>query len=58
MSNEPMQVKLFALRNKIQPERCKSETILQWVCNALKMKRKVEKLPQNDIRRCFEFVEN
>jgi len=52
-SNEPMQVKTFISRNKIQVERCKTEVILQWIYNVKKMIRKVENLPQNDIRRYF-----
>ena len=55
---EPMQVRLFAIRNKIQPERTRTESIVQWIYNVLKMMRKVEKLLQNDIMRYFGFVES
>ena len=57
-TKEPRQVKLFAMRNHIQVERCRMETVLQWIYNVLKMIKKVEKVPQNDIRRYFEFAES
>ena len=56
-TKEPMQVRLFIIRNRIQIERCKTERITQWIYNAMKMIRKCKELPQNDIRRYFESAE-
>ena len=52
-NKEPMQVKLFVIQNKIQLNRYKIESILQWMCNVKKMIWKVEKLQRNDTRCCF-----
>ena len=52
-NNAPMQVKTFVSRNKIQVDRSKTEVILQWIYNVKKVIRKVEDLPQNDIRQYF-----
>ena len=51
---EPLQVKIFVSRNKIDAERVGSKALLQWICNMKKIIRKVEKIPGNDIRRYFE----
>ena len=56
-TKEPIQVKLFILRNKIQPEQSRTKAIVQWIYNAMKMIKKVQTLPQNDIRRYFGSVE-
>ena len=56
-TKEPMQVRLFIIRNRIQIEHCKTERITQWIYNAMKMIRKCKELPQNDIRRYFESAE-
>ena len=53
-NNEPMQVKLFACRNKIDVARAKSGEVLQWIYNVKKIIKEVGKLPKNDIRRYFE----
>ena len=52
--NKPMQVKLFIMRNKIEPVREKDQTILQCICNVKEIAKKVEKLPKNDICKHFE----
>ena len=57
-TKEPMQVRLFIERNKMQIEQCKTDRITQWTHNAKKMIWKYEELLQNDIRRYFESVQN
>ena len=52
-SNEPRRVQLFAARTELQIDQSRTETILQWIYNVKTMIRKVEKIPQNDIRRYF-----
>ena len=52
--HEPEQVKIFMRRNKIDATRCKNETIRLWISNVNELRKKVEKLPANDIRRHFK----
>ena len=56
--NQPMQVKLFTQRNRIDVERCRTENIMQWICNTKKMTQKIEKLPNTDMCRFFGPREN
>ena len=51
--NEPMQVKLFMIKNNIEIDRSRTETILQVIYNVKKMIQKIERLPNMDIRRYF-----
>ena len=51
---EPLQVKMFVSRNRIDAERVGSKTLLQWIYNLKKIIKKVEKIPRNDIRRYFQ----
>ena len=53
-NNKPMQIKLFAYRNKIDVARAKSGEVLQWIYNVKKIIKEVGNLPKNDIRRYFE----
>ena len=41
-TKEPLQVRLFIIRNKIQVEQCRTETIVQWMHNAMKMIKKAK----------------
>ena len=50
--NKPLQVKLLANRNKIDAARVRPQVMSQWICNAKKLIKKVEKTPRNSIRRC------
>ena len=54
-NDEPPTVKLFAMRNKIDAERCSTETIRVWIYNVKEIIKKAEKLPRGDIRRFFEM---
>ena len=54
-NKELPQVKLIVRRNELKIERCKTETILQWIYNVKEMIKKVAKLPSNDIRRFFDI---
>ena len=51
---EPLQVKLFARRMALEIQRYRTETIIRWIYNVKEMIKKVEKLPQNDIRHYFK----
>ena len=50
---EPLAVKTFARRHKIDVERSSAEKVKNWICSVKEMIRKVEKTPLNDIRRFF-----
>ena len=56
--NEPRSVKLFADRTDVKIDQSRTETILQWICNVKTMMRKVEKIPQDDMRRFFSLREH
>ena len=44
------QVRAFAERNKLRIEDCRIETIKKWIYAIKEIKRKLEKIPRNDIR--------
>ena len=56
--NKPRSVKLFADRTDVKIDQSRTETILQWICNVKTMMRKVEKIPQDDMRRFFSLREH
>ena len=51
--NEPLPVRKFARRNKIDVDRSNVESIRTWIYGVKEMIRKVEKIPVNDMRRFF-----
>jgi len=51
--NEPLAVKTFARRHKIDTERSSVERVKSWIYSVKEMIKKVEKIPENDIRRFF-----
>ena len=48
--SEYLQVKRFAIRNKINIERSNTSTIRQWIWNIKEIKRKSEWIPKSNIR--------
>ena len=51
--NEPVVVKTFVRRYKIDAERSSMESMKSWIYSVKEMIKKVEKIPENDIRRFF-----
>ena len=52
--NGESEVRRYAERTKLEIDRAQNETIRSWILGALKMKRKLKKNPQADIRRFFD----
>lgn len=50
---EPLAVKTFSRRHKIDIERSSVEKVKTWICSVKEMIRKAEKTPLNDARRFF-----
>ena len=44
------QIHMHAERNKLDVERCNSDTIRRWIMNLKHIEKKVETIPANDIR--------
>ena len=53
MLNGESEVRRHVERNRLNVDRSPNESIRSWTLGALKMKRKLKKHPQNDIRRFF-----
>ena len=53
MENEPIKVRMFAQRISRNIENANVIEMKQWIYNVQEMSRKVERLPQGDIRRFF-----
>ena len=51
--NEPLAVKTFVRRYKIDAERSSVERVKSWIYSVKEMIKKVEKIPENDINRFF-----
>ena len=51
--NEPFAVKTYANRTKIDDERSSVDQIRRWIHGVKEMIKKVEKMPENDIRKYF-----
>ena len=47
------QTRGYAQKFKINEDRCSIETIKAWMSNLKKIKKRIEDVPKNDIRRCF-----
>ena len=47
------QVREFVKKFKINIEQCNIDTIKKWIINLKKIQKKVESVPNNDIRRYF-----
>jgi len=45
------QMRMYVDKCKLDVERCTSDTIRRWIMNKRTMKKKVEKMPANDVRR-------
>ena len=45
------QLRMYVQKCKLDLERCKCDTIKRWIMNLKKIEKKVEKIPQNEIRR-------
>ena len=45
------QMRMFVEKCKIDENRCNSDTYKRWIMNLKAIERKVEKTPENDIRR-------
>ena len=48
-------MKKFAEKSVINVDRSSSEVIRRWIDNVKQMKKRVEELPKNDMRRYFEL---
>ena len=48
------QMRLCVKKNEIKVQQCRTETIKRWTCNVKEFEKKIDKIPQNDIRRYFE----
>ena len=44
---------MYVKKHEINVQQCKIETIKRWFNNVKEFERKIEKTPQNDIRRYF-----
>ena len=53
MKNGECDARTCAKRTKLDVDRVQNEIIRAWMLGALKMKRKLKKCPQSDIRRGF-----
>ena len=53
MENEPIEVRMFAQRTNRNVNNSSASEMKQWICNVKEMSKRVEKLPQGDIRRFF-----
>jgi len=47
------QVKVFIMRNQIEIEKYRIETIKTWIYDMKEIQKKLEKIPKNDIRIFF-----
>ena len=50
-NSEHNQIRLYVQKSKLDVIRCKCDTIRRWIMNLKRIEKKVEKIPQNDIRR-------
>ena len=48
------QMRLCVKKNEIKVQQCRTETIKRWMHNVKEFEKKIDKIPQNDIRRYFE----
>ena len=48
-------MRMFVKKHEIKVQQSKTETIKRWIYNVKEFDRKIEKIPQNDIRRHFEL---
>ena len=53
MENEPIEVRMFAQRTNRNFNNSSASEMKQWICDVKEMSKRVEKLPQGDIRRFF-----
>ena len=51
--SEYRQIRLYVERCKIDLDRCNCDNIKRWIMNLKQIKKKVEKIPPNDIRRLY-----
>ena len=50
------QVKVFIMRNQIEIEKYRIETIKTWIYDMKEIQKKLEKIPKNDIRIFFNII--
>ena len=52
-NSQYLQVKVFIMRNQIEIEKYRIETIKTWIYDMKEIQKKLEKIPKNDIRIFF-----
>ena len=50
-NSDSRQIRMYVEKNKLDVERCNSDTIRRWIMNMKTIEKKVETIPANDIRR-------
>ena len=55
-NSQYLQVKVFIMRNQIEIEKYRIETIKTWIYDMKEIQKKLEKIPKNDIRIFFNII--